>query len=45
MTKPLTYRKPSGEWGIEGVDLSALPRQWTAGNCGTTYWSRWPKAF
>lgn len=27
MTKPLTYRKPSGEWGIEGVDLSALPPQ------------------
>ena len=25
MTKPLTYRKPSGEWGIEGVDLSTLP--------------------
>lgn len=25
MTKPLTYYKPSGEWGIEGVDLSTLP--------------------
>ena len=25
MSKPLTYRKPSGEWGIEGVDLSTLP--------------------
>ena len=25
MTKPLTYRKPGGEWGIEGVDLSTLP--------------------
>lgn len=25
MTKPLTYHKPSGEWGIEGVDLSTLP--------------------
>ena len=25
MTKPLTYRKPSGEWGVEGVDLSTLP--------------------
>ena len=25
MTKPLTYLKPSGEWGIEGVDLSTLP--------------------
>lgn len=25
MTKPLTYNKPSGEWGIEGVDLSTLP--------------------
>ena len=25
MTKPMTYRKPSGEWGIEGVDLSTLP--------------------
>lgn len=25
MSKPLTYKKPSGEWGIEGVDLSALP--------------------
>lgn len=24
MNKPLTYRKPSGEWGIEGVDLSTL---------------------
>ena len=21
----LTYNKPNGEWGIEGVDLSALP--------------------
>lgn len=27
MIKPLTYHKPSGEWGIEGVDLSALPPQ------------------
>lgn len=27
MNKPLTYRKPSGEWGIEGVDLSTLPPQ------------------
>ena len=27
MTKPLTYHKPSGEWGIKGVDLSALPPQ------------------
>ena len=27
MTKPLTYHKPSGEWGIEGVDLSTLPPQ------------------
>ena len=27
MPKPLTYHKPSGEWGIEGVDLSALPPQ------------------
>lgn len=27
MVKPLTYRKPSGEWGIERVDLSALPPQ------------------
>ena len=27
MSKPLTYRKPSGEWGIEGVDLSTLPPQ------------------
>lgn len=25
MIKPLTYHKPSGEWGIEGVDLSTLP--------------------
>lgn len=25
MSKPLTYQKPSGEWGIEGVDLTALP--------------------
>lgn len=25
MNKPLTYHKPSGEWGIEGVDLSTLP--------------------
>lgn len=25
MTKPMTYRKPCGEWGIEGVDLSTLP--------------------
>ncbi len=25
MTKPLTYLKPSGEWGIEGVDLATLP--------------------
>lgn len=25
MNKPLIYRKPSGEWGIEGVDLSTLP--------------------
>lgn len=21
----MTYRKPNGEWGIEGVDLTALP--------------------
>lgn len=21
----ITYRKPNGEWGIEGVDLSTLP--------------------
>lgn len=21
----ITYLKPNGEWGIEGVDLSALP--------------------
>ena len=21
----LTYQKPNGEWGIEGVDLSTLP--------------------
>ena len=27
MYKPLTYHKPSGEWGIEGVDLSTLPPQ------------------
>lgn len=27
MSKPLTYRKPGGEWGMEGVDLSALPPQ------------------
>lgn len=27
MTKPLTYYKPSGEWGIEGVDLSTIPPQ------------------
>lgn len=25
MTKMLTYHKPSGEWGIEGVYLSTLP--------------------
>lgn len=24
MIKPLTYHKPSGEWGIEGVDLTSL---------------------
>lgn len=23
--EPFTYLKPNGEWGIEGVDLSALP--------------------
>jgi len=27
MSKPLTYHTPSGEWGIEGVDLSTLPPQ------------------
>ena len=27
MSKPLTYRKPSGEWGIEGVEV--LPEQMT----------------
>lgn len=27
MTKPLTYRKPNGDWGIEGVDLSTLQPQ------------------
>lgn len=27
MTKPLTYHKPSGAWGIEGVDLSTLSPQ------------------
>lgn len=27
MTKPLTYRKPNGDWGIEGVDLSTLHPQ------------------
>lgn len=33
MTKPLTYLKPSGEWGIEGVDLATLPPPgvWGAG--------------
>ena len=25
MSKNLTWLKPSGEWGIEGVDLAALP--------------------
>lgn len=25
MSKPLTYRKPNGEWGIEGVDMATLP--------------------
>lgn len=25
MSKPLTWLKPSGEWGIEGVDLTTLP--------------------
>lgn len=25
MSKPLTYIKPNGEWGLEGVDLAALP--------------------
>lgn len=25
MSKPLTYRKPNGEWGIEGVDITILP--------------------
>ena len=25
MNKNLTWLKPSGEWGIEGVDLAALP--------------------
>lgn len=25
MNKPLTYIKPDGEWGLEGVDLAALP--------------------
>lgn len=25
MSKNLTWLKPSGEWGIEGVDLTALP--------------------
>lgn len=25
MAKPLTYYKPNGEWGIEGVDLHSLP--------------------
>lgn len=23
--EPFTYLKPNGEWGIEGVNLSALP--------------------
>lgn len=25
MSKKLTWRKPNGEWGIEGAELSALP--------------------
>ena len=25
MSEPLTWLKPSGEWGIEGVDLATLP--------------------